>query len=118
MRKCPPDTDLVPELYKHSTVTLQSCNIAEDSGENADVHIPHALLIMTIVLLQLRKCLLRTSRNGNLLHRTFHTSTPRAVVRPFLLSDIGEGESPLFLSDVLSLNRLRHQGSTDHTMVR
>ena len=48
---------------------------------------------MTIGSLQIRQCLLRTSRNGTLLHRTFHASLPRPVVRPFLLSDIGEGEN-------------------------
>ncbi|KAL9132979.1 MAG: hypothetical protein Q9175_005848 [Cornicularia normoerica] len=42
-------------------------------------------------LLQFRQCLLRTSRNGALPHRTFHASLPRTMVRPFLLSDIGEG---------------------------
>ena len=51
---------------------------------------------MTSALLQIRQCLLRTSRNGTFLHRTFHASVPRPVVRPFLLSDIGEGESRLF----------------------
>ena len=44
---------------------------------------------MSIALLQVRQCLLRTTP---LLHRTFHVSSPRPIVRPFLLSDIGEGE--------------------------
>ena len=47
---------------------------------------------MTVALLQIRQCLLRTSRNTSLLHRTFHASLRRPVVRPFLLSDIGEGK--------------------------
>ena len=47
---------------------------------------------MTVALLQFRQCLFRMSRNGTLLHRAFHASLPQAIVRPFLLSDIGEGE--------------------------
>lgn len=109
---------MVPALYTYTTIALQYCSTAKDSSKNANVNFPHALFIMTVPLLQLRQCLLRTSRNRTLLHRTFHTSSPRAIVRPFLLSDIGEGEHPLFLLDLLSLNRLRHQGSSDHTMVR
>lgn len=46
---------------------------------------------MTVALLQFRQCLFRMSRNGTLLHRAFHASLPQAIVRPFLLSDIGEG---------------------------
>ncbi|KAM0803986.1 2-oxoacid dehydrogenases acyltransferase-domain-containing protein [Usnea florida] len=46
---------------------------------------------MTVTLLHFRQCLFRTSRNASLLHRTFHASLPRPIVRPFLLSDIGEG---------------------------
>ena len=44
---------------------------------------------MRVALLQARQCLLRTNP---LLHRTFHASLPRPIRRPFLLSDIGEGE--------------------------
>lgn len=73
---------------------------------------------MPVALLQFRQCLLRTSRNGTLFHRTFHASLPRAIVRPFLLSDIGEGDNRSYLLDLPSLSRLRHQRSTDHTMVR
>ena len=54
---------------------------------------------MTVALLRLRYCLFRTSRNGTLLQRTFHVSLPRVTVRPFLLSDIGEGETRPFLMD-------------------
>lgn len=72
---------------------------------------------MKIALLQVRQCLLWASPN-TLLHRTFHASSPRSIVRPFLLSDIGEGENWLPFLPVLSLNCLRHQRSTDHTMVR
>lgn len=45
---------------------------------------------MRNALLQVRQCLLGASPN-TLLHRTFHASSRRATVRPFLLSDIGEG---------------------------
>lgn len=82
---------MVPALYKSTTIALQYCSTAKDSSKNANVNFPHALFIMTVPLLQLRQCLLRTSRNRTLLHRTFHTSSLRAIVRPFLLSDIGEG---------------------------
>ena len=44
---------------------------------------------MSKALLQARQCFLRTSP---LVHRSFHVSLPRPIVRPFLLSDIGEGK--------------------------
>lgn len=100
------------------TIALRLRSTAEDRREHAHVQSSRASPIMTVTLLQFRQCLLRTSRNGALLHRTFHASLPRTMVRPFLLSDIGEGQHERLVLDAPSLSCLRHQRSTDHTMVR
>ena len=95
-----------------------NCVTIEHSKKHAGVQSSQVPFIMTVALLQIKHCLLRTSRNGTLLRRSFQASSPRAIVRPFLLSDIGEGESQLFVLGVLSLSCLRYQRSTDYTMVR
>ena len=114
------DTDLVlVPAYKYSTFTLRLRITVEDSIKHAGVQSSRQVSsIMTVTLLQFKQCLLRTSRNASLLHRTFHTSLPRPIVRPFLLSDIGEGDYLRLISDRLLLICHRYQRSTNHTMVR
>lgn len=52
--------------------------------------------------------------------RAFRASKRLAIIRPFLLSDIGEGGAAdvflILISDLLIVNR--YQGGTDHSMVR
>ena len=50
--------------------------------------------------------------------RTFHTTSRLSIVRPFLLSDIGEGRWTLsdWYPSLAQSNR--YQGGTNHTMVR
>lgn len=105
-------------LNTYSTIALQLDSTAEDSRKHADIQFSRALSIMRIALLHFRQCLPRTSRIGSLFHRTFHASLPRAIVRPFLLSDIGEGENQLFVLYMLSLSCFRHPRGADHTVVR
>ena len=76
-------------LHKYHTNCPALVQHTENSRNHAGDDFARASGIMRIALLQVRKCLLRTSP---LLHRSFHVSLPRPIVRPFLLSDIGEGE--------------------------
>ena len=109
---------LVHALYKYSIFTLQlpvQLGFCKDHGA---LYLAWILFIMTIAPQLFRQCILRTSRNGTLLCRTFHASLARPMVRPFLLSDIGEGKNWLSFLHVFLLSPLRYQRSTDYTMVR
>lgn len=96
MGKRMPDTDVVPALHKYWIRFLLDCSTAEHNRKHGRAEHTRASLNMTVALLRFGQGLLRTSRNATTLQRTFHASLPRRVVRPFLLSDIGEGENRNF----------------------
>lgn len=76
-----------------------------------------------------RLCVQRVFRRGGigqyirpacrkaLIRRSFHASASLAVIRPFLLSDIGEGNCISRRREIDLTKLCRHQGSTDYTMV-